>query len=294
MAAPPRIALVTCSKLPDLSPDDQVLQAALRREGAVAEGVVWDDERVDWAAFDLTVVRSTWDYHLRLDEFRSWIDARERDGCRVRNTPEVLRWNAEKTYLAALEHGGVPVVPTAWVRRGSSPTLREIAADAGWTDVVVKPTISASAHGTWRACAPFDHRAERRFRDELRTRSLMVQPLVSEVAEHGEISLMFISGEFSHAVRKRPRAGDFRVQREHGGSAMLVEPADDLITAAARTLASSPAPTLYARVDGCEVEGRFLLMELELLEPSLFFTCAPNAAVEFARTILHEVGGNST
>jgi len=294
MPPTPRIALVTCQKLPELSPDDQVLQAALRRLGADAEGMVWDDPNVDWAGFDVAVVRSTWDYHLRLDDFRAWIDARERDGSRVQNHPAVLRWNAEKTYLAELERRGVPVVPTAWVPQGSSLGLGDVADISGWNDIVVKPIVSASAHGTWRASAPFDGETEHRFRDELRTRSLMVQPMLREVAEHGELSLMFIGGRFSHAVRKLPRAGDFRVQREHGGSATLVEPEAEIVRAAARALASSPAPTLYARVDGCDVNGRFLLMELELLEPSLFFTCSPAAATDFAREILLQLGGNST
>src|SRR5262245_59149221 len=120
----PRIALVTCKKLPELSPDDQVLQAALEREGAVAKGLVWDDEGVEWNAFDVVVVRSTWDYHLRLDDFHAWIAARERDGSRVLNQPAVLRWNSEKTYLAELERVGVPVVPTAWMPKGSSLGLR--------------------------------------------------------------------------------------------------------------------------------------------------------------------------
>src|SRR5262245_13625804 len=294
MPRKPHVALVTCKKLPELSPDDQVLQAALEREGAVAEGVVWDDAGVDWSAFDVTVVRSTWDYHLRLDDFREWIDARERDGSHVLNRPIVLRWNSEKTYLAELERAGVAIVPTAWVPKGSSLGLRDVSDVSGWSAIVVKPIVSASAHGTWRTRTPFDADAERQFRDELHARSLMVQPLLPEVAEHGELSLMFVGGRFSHAVRKRPRVGDFRVQREHGGSATLVQPDGAIIDAAARALASSPAPTLYARVDGCEVAGRFLLMELELLEPSLFFTCAPAAATDFAREILQQLGGNST
>ena len=294
MPRKPHIALVTCQKLPDLSPDDRVLQAALGREGAVAAGVVWDDRGVDWSAFDVAVVRSTWDYHLRLDDFRQWIDARERDRSHVLNRPIVLRWNSEKTYLAELERAGVPVVPTAWVPKGSSLGLREVSDVSGWREIVVKPIVSASAHGTWRTRVPFAPDSERRFREELHVRSLMVQPLLPQVAEHGELSLMFIGGRFSHAVRKRPRVGDFRVQREHGGSATLVQPGDAIIDAAARALAASPASTLYARVDGCEVDDTFLLMELELLEPSLFFTVAPAAATDFAREILQQLGGNST
>ena len=290
MSAVPRIALVTYAKLPDLSPDDKILRAALETTGAIAEAVVWDDARVAWPTFDMVVVRSTWDYHLRLPEFRGWIDARARDGSHVLNPPAVLRWNAEKTYLADLAAWGVPVVPTRWVERGSSSDLAAIAADAGWDAVVVKPRVSASAHGTWRASAPFGADVVRRFSDEVAERDLMVQPLLREVAESGELSLMFIGGRFSHAVQKRPREGDFRVQREHGGSATPITPSSSMVSAAARALACSPAETLYARVDGCEVDGRFLLMELELLEPSLFFGCAPEKAATLAAAIISAVG----
>jgi len=286
MANRPRIALVTYNKLPGLSPDDNVLRAALERAGATAEGVVWDDASVEWRSFDVVVVRSTWDYHLRLNEFRDWIDAREQDGSRVFNPPRILRWNTDKKYLSELQTRGVPVVPTRWVHRGSSSGLAELAAGAGWKDVVIKPTVSASAHGTWRASAPFDRESEQRFRDEVAARAVMLQPLVREVAEVGELSLMFIGGAFSHAVRKLPRAGDFRVQREHGGTATQVQPSEAMVKAAAHALAQSPAPTLYARVDGCEVNGRFLLMELELLEPSLFFVCVPEGAVRLSEAIL--------
>jgi glutathione synthase/RimK-type ligase-like ATP-grasp enzyme len=286
----PRVALVTYRNLPELSPDDEVLRSALDDAGIRAEPAVWDDPGVEWSRFDLVVVRSTWDYHLRLEEFLAWIAARAQDA-RLSNAPEVLRWNARKTYLAELEARGIAVVPTLWVERGDSSGIGAQVAARGWTDVVIKPVVSASAHGTWLSRVPFDAESEHRFREEVSARSVMVQPLLHEVAAEGELSLMFIGGAFSHAVRKLPRAGDFRVQREHGGSAALVDAPTQVVRAAARALASSPAPTLYARVDGCVVNGKFLLMELELLEPSLFFTCAPGAASRLANEILTRVRG---
>jgi len=282
------LALVTYDKLPLLSPDDQLVRAALERRGVRAEPVVWDDPSVEWARFDAIVVRSCWDYHLRYEQFMRWIDARAAEDVVLWNPPSLLHWNSDKRYLRELEERGVAVVPTCWVERGSHATLAEICAIMGWTDLVVKPAVSASAHSTWRALPSRQADAER-FTREIGQGTVLVQPLVEQVARDGELSLVFLGESFSHAVVKRPKPGDFRVQHEHGGSADLVRVSDEVIEEAARALSAAPASTIYARVDGCLVDGGFVLMELELLEPSLFFSLAPAAAERFAELLSNAI-----
>jgi glutathione synthase/RimK-type ligase-like ATP-grasp enzyme len=280
----PRVALATCARVPRLTADDDVLREALSHH-VHASAVVWDDPGVPWDQWDGIVLRSVWDYHLRHAEFMRWIDQLDSAGIPLWNPASVVRWNADKTYLRHLNAAGVEIVPTAWLDRQDATTLASLMDERGWPRVVVKPSISASAHETRRLARDEAMQAES-WLHELRSRSrVLVQPYLPEVAAHGEWSLIFIGGEFSHARLKRPAAGDFRVQRELGGTDAPGTPNDSLIDAARRILAHTPAPCAYARVDGCEIAGRFVLMELEALEPVLYFRHAPHAAARLASLI---------
>jgi glutathione synthase/RimK-type ligase-like ATP-grasp enzyme len=280
------LALVTYRGLPSLSADDQLLLAPLARRGIRAVAAAWDDPAVAWDSYDALVIRSTWNYHTSFDAFRTWIDRVDALGVPVWNPPAILRWNASKTYLRDLAARGVDVVPTRWVERGSSTTLRATLGDAGWLDAVVKPAISASAYETWRVTAlnvaPGE---EARFSRLTATGDVMIQPFLRELAREGEWSVMFIAGEFSHAVLKRPRDGDFRVQHEHGGSAALRTPPAHVLATARTIVTRAPGRSLYARVDGVEIGGKFVLVELELLEPSMFLATDPRAPERFAAAI---------
>jgi len=225
-------------------------------------------------AFDLVVVRSPWDYHLKPGEWRAWLDAL-RLPCL--NPVDILRWNSDKSYLLELEALGVPIVPTVLARIGM--TLEEAMRE--WDDVVVKPVVSASAHRTWRT----GRGAEERFEAELAAGDLLVQPFLPEVTEPGEWSLVFLAREFSHAVLKRPASGDFRSQEEHGARVERVEPPAFLLEAARFVLAQVEGPLLYARVDGILRGEEFLLMELELVDPTLFLEHAAEASGRFAEAI---------
>jgi glutathione synthase/RimK-type ligase-like ATP-grasp enzyme len=281
-----RIALVTYSGLPFLSADDRLVLAPLAQLGIRAEAVAWDDAGAAWDSYDALILRSTWNYHLAPDAFLGWVGRVESLGVPVWNPPPILRWNSVKTYLRDLESRGVEIVPTRWAA-GVAPTLAEMLADASWSDAVVKPAISASAYETWRVEAGRLTAAdEARFRTlAARPGGAMVQRFLPELARDGEWSLMFLDRESSHAVLKRPRSGDFRVQHEHGGSAEPRTPPPRAVEGAAAVLATVPGPLLYARVDGVEVDGRFVLVELELLEPSLFLGADERAPERFAKAI---------
>lgn len=286
-----RVFFATAGEHPDLTADDRVAAAALAERGVRVEPLVWT--RADPASLDgaAVVIRSCWDYHLRPDEFAGWISALEARGVPVANAPELVRWNLHKGYLRELEERGVPVVPTRWVERGDPRTLGEHLDAAGWAEAVVKPAVSLSAYETWRVSRAEASGSEARFARLRAAGDVLVQRFVPEIASGGEWSLVFLGGEFTHAVRKRPKPGDFRVQSEHGGSVDAPPPPGELVEAAAGVLAAlrRPAPT-YARVDGVVAGGRFLLMELEVIDPVLFFSAHPPAAARFAGLVAGLLG----
>lgn len=281
----PRIALATYAAFPELPPDDQIFQRALEARGAAAPAVLWD-AGVDWSAFDAVVVRSCWDYHLRHAEFLSWIDRVERSGAVLHNAPSILRWNSDKRYLRDLETAGVDAVHTRWSDETPELTLAAVLAEEGWDEVVIKPAISASATDTWRIPPGQAGDWEARFREMTRRGPIMIQPFMPEVSADGEWSLVFIGGEFSHSMLKRPAPGDFRVQTELGGSQQAITADPPVVRAAREVLTRVPGAPSYARIDGCVVNGRFRIMEVELLEPTLYFTEGPAAAGRLAALVL--------
>jgi glutathione synthase/RimK-type ligase-like ATP-grasp enzyme len=286
-----QVAFVTYRGLPALSGPDRLAADALAAAGVQVTPACWDDESVRWTDFDAVVVRSTWDYWTRADEFGAWIDARGLDGTALWNPAPLLRWNMDKAYLLDLEAAGIPIVPTAWARRGQS--LAGVLAQRGWDRAVVKPCVSGSGAGTWVVQGAPTAAQESALARTVAAGGAMVQPFVAQVVDPGEWSLVFLGGRFSHAVVKRPARGEFRVQIEHGGSADAAVPPPHLVEAAQRVLAAVQHPWLYARVDGCEVDGRFLLMELEMLEPSLFLDRHPAAARRFAAAIGTTIGSET-
>ena len=277
-----RIAFATYAEAPDLVDDDRVAARAFAARGIEVRPAVWDDPAVRWSDFDAVVVRSCWDYHLKSDAFVAWAASVESSGARLWNPPGIVRWNFEKTYLRDLERRGVPVVPTVWLERGAEADLGEILARASWARVVVKPTVSLSAYETWVAPA---EGGDARLARMLERGGVMVQPFMEEIVEGGEWSLVFFGGEYSHAVVKRPAAGDFRSQSEYGASKTVTEPPARLVDDARRALAAVDGAVLYARVDGVDARG-LVLMELELIDPELYFLKVPEAADRFASAML--------
>ncbi len=275
-----RLAFATTASLVHPDDDEAPIRAACAAAGVDAAWEVWDDPTVDWGAYDRVVIRSPWDYHERLDEFLGWCDRVAADAPLV-NPAAVLRWNSHKGYLLDLEADGLPIVPTELVARDAEAPLHVILDRHGWADVVVKPAVSGGAKGTTRHPAD-DPAGERALAALLRAGDALVQPYLPEIEAHGETSVVVLGGEPTHAVSKRPIAGDFRVQAQYGGR-------DHPVTATAAELdlavacvaaAERIGPIAYARVDCLTVDGRPRLMELEVLEPSLFLHLAPPSAAE--------------
>ncbi len=284
MAKP--IAFATDAEWPQLTPSDQLAQAALVELGAEVAPVIWDAP-VDWAQYRAVVIRSTWDYHVRAAEFSAWLDALQAAGVPVWNPIPVMRWNMHKRYLAELEAEGVRIVPSLWLAQGQ-PQPYVAVQQRGWAQAALKPLVSADSYHTyvienetqWNA-----HQAE-----VLALGDGVVQEFMPEVQTVGEYSLLFFCEEYSHTVRKTPRSGDFRTQMGYGASTRAVEASPELIEQAAGVLQAVSRlvghPLAYARVDGILRDGSFYLMELELIEPNLFLDYSPGSAQHFARTLL--------
>lgn len=279
-----RVALVTCGSVPELHDDDRPLLGELWSLGIAAEPAVWDDPAVDWKSYDAAVIRSAWDYHLTPEAFLAWLARLEALGLPVWNPPAVLRANLDKAYLKELSAAGVSVAPTEWVKRGARADLDELLAARGWDDAVVKPTVSASAFRTSRVRRGREG-GQAALEEVLAHSGAMIQPFLPEIGSEGEWSFVFLGGEFSHAVLKSPRAGDFRVQQEHGGRTERREPPPGLLIQARDAAIAGPRPWLYARVDGVRRGAELLVVELELIEPLLFLSYAPGAARSFAAAI---------
>jgi hypothetical protein len=282
-----RIALATCARVPKLTPDDRLLLEALRERGADARPAVWDDPGVDWGGLDGVVIRSCWDYHLRASEFLGWLAGLEASDVTVWNPPGLVRSNLDKSYLRGFAAAGVPVLPTLWLSRGSRVSLAESLAGEAWSAAVVKPAISASAHRTWRATPATAAEQQSDLDALLADGDVLVQGFAPEIAVPGEWSFVFLAGAFSHAVLKRPAPGDFRVQEEFGGRSEAIPPPPRLLEQARAIVAGIDGPWLYARVDGFERDGTFVLMELELIEPVLFLGLSAAAPARLADAIVH-------
>jgi glutathione synthase/RimK-type ligase-like ATP-grasp enzyme len=275
------IVLATTADMPKPDPESHLLVDALARLGLTAELRPWDEDR-DWAEVPLVVSRTPWDYFLRYDDFVAWV-RRVAAATRLENPPEVILWNAHKSYLLDLERTGIPVVATELVEHGAGESA-QARAFAGYDEVVVKPAVSGGALDTIRGragdSAARDHLSELAARGDV-----LVQPFLPEILESGETSLIFFDGGFSHAVRKIPTAGEYRVQEEFGGAVVEHDPTPAEFAIAEAVLAASPAPTSYARIDLVELDFGPAVMEAELIEPELFLPTHPAAAARFAAVL---------
>lgn len=282
----PRIAIATCAAYPELKGDDELLCEALRRRGCEATSTVWDEGGTDWSSFDLCLVRSTWDYHDKYPEFINWTRQVE-SVTALRNPAEVIAWNSDKTYLREMSEAGVPTVPTLWVEQGSEIDLASALAERGWEEAVIKPVVDLGAKNLHRARA---NGAQAALTTVLSRQQAMVQPFLPSLEQEGELSLIYIEGNFSHAVRKRPASGDFRVQSIWGGTTAPAKPEPQQVEVAERALAHLEEPPLYARTDlVTNPEGNPALIELELIEPNLYLSTHPTAAERLANAVMRSL-----
>jgi glutathione synthase/RimK-type ligase-like ATP-grasp enzyme len=283
-----KVVFATCDYQPLIAPDDEPLAAALRARGVEVTPIPWT-ELDPYALLDAPAIllRSTWDYHHLPTMFDSWLGALEDSGRTVWNPAGIARGNIDKIYLKDFEASGIAIPKTRWLDQILDGTLDHVLEEEGWTTAILKPRIAATAYGTFligRGASLSD--------DDLlpaRTSGAMVQELVPEVIERGEISIVYFDGAFSHAVVKRAKDGEFRVQGDFGGRVEPIAPSPPLLAFAERVMATAPLPPLYARVDVVESSRGPLLMEVELIEPELFFLFVPDAANTLAQLLIERL-----
>ena len=278
------VTLATCRDFADLTPSDRILATALAARGATVRIANWDDIAADAAGNGLVCVRSTWDYFQREREFQRWIETFSDRPHVLWNPPETILWNLDKIYLRDLASRGIAIPATRWIEPEDVGGVPSLAAGTGWARGVLKPRISGGAYGTYvveGGAMPADADLA-----PIRESGGLLQEFVPEIQTEGEWSLIYLGGAFSHAVRKRPAAGDFRVQLHLGGAVERAEASHALRDFGASVLRETDRPWIYARVDVVESARGPLLMELEVLEPELFFTEAPERADILAKALL--------
>jgi len=262
--------------------DDLLLQLGLEKRGLPSLRVDWADPGVHWREFDCAVFRTTWDYFERFDEFSAWLKRTERL-TRIINDPELVWWNLDKHYLQDLEEQGIPIVPTRFIEKGSGFSLKQMLEENGWTEAVIKPCVSGAARHTYRVHRQNADEVQKTVKPLVEKEAFLLQPFLEEIVKTGEDTLMVIGGEVTHGVRKVAKPGDFRVQDDHGGTVHELKPDPEQIALAEKAFAACSPQPLYGRADMVRDEqGRWVIMELELIEPELWLRYYPPAADKFA------------
>ena len=274
------VAIASCAVLPEPDPDEAPLTEALRAVGMRVETLGWDDPAADFSRARITLVRSTWNYPEAPGSFATFID-RAAAVTTLYNGPQTIHWNLHKRYLLALERASVPVVPTRLVTRGETTSLQTIMRDLGAKRAVVKPAISAASRATLRVDEEDSAAGEAHLRALAAHEDVLVQPYLASVEGHGERAVVWIDGTVTHAVRKSPR---FAGGAESVSTAVDVAP--DEIALAEKAIAVAPGPLIIARIDVARGDdGRPMVMELELIEPSLYFVQSPVALSRYVAAV---------
>ena len=271
--------------------DDDLAIKPLNDLGWEVSTVSWRDMTVDWNSFEIVVIRTTWDYQRTPDAFLEVLKRIESSTARLENSPDVVKWNLDKSYLRELEENGLRIVPTIWDGVYDQRSFYRWMADFGTDELIVKPNVSATAEYTYRL-TEFDPSLVEVFAE----RPFMVQSFLTNIVDEGEYSLFYLGGKYSHTILKTPKDEDFRVQEEHGGVITAVEPSEKLREAASKAFAmikmTGPSP-LYARVDLVRDEDdEFALIELELIEPALYLRMDADAPRRFAAAINNLMTGS--
>ncbi len=269
--------------------EDALLLNALNKQGLRVGRFSWSDKEVNWSKVRSVVFRTTWDYFDRYEEFKAWFDELK-DQVKMFNDAKILEWNQDKIYLKEMQSKGVRIPETIFVQKGDAQKLSALAKPLSTNEFVLKPNVSGAARHTYRlnktSCSEF----ESTYRELIREEDFMLQAFQQQIMTKGEISLMLIDGEYTHAVLKRGKEDDFRVQDDFGGTAVPYEPNTQEIEFAARCYNALEVKPHYCRVDIIwDNEDQLALSELELIEPELWMRTCPEAAMKLAKAIARDL-----
>jgi len=265
--------------------EDQLVIDALKKENFSVIKTNWDNPDMDWSAVKMLIFRTTWDYHHRFDEFKKWLDKVEKT-CELINPSSIIFWNIDKHYLADLSAKGIKIIPSTFIEIGEQKSLAEIVAASGYEKIILKPTISAAARETFKISLDEIPSHESNFKKLIAKEAFLIQPFIESIEDEGEVSFMVFGGQYSHAVLKKAKPGDFRVQDDFGGTVHEYLANEQEIAFAERCVKACDPMPLYARVDVVwDHMNEMCLSELELIEPELWFRRCPEAATDLAKHI---------
>ncbi len=278
-----KVALLSMNTLENFYSYDRLLIEPMKKLGWTTEEVSWRNESVNWDDFDAVVVRSTWDYQLSHEKFLSVLENINNSSAHLENNLELMKWNMNKNYLFDLEKKGVQIVKTIWEKGFNSTFAAEYFNKLNSEEIIIKPNISANADNTFRLNKENFSGHLPQLNKIFAQRQFMVQPFMQNIVEEGEYSLIYFNGEYSHSILKKPKEKDFRVQEEHGGIFKSVNPTQQLKSIAENIISNLSSIPLYGRTDFVRTsDNNFALMELELIEPSLYLNMDKESAERFA------------
>lgn len=265
--------------------EDELVKKALEKDGLKVVRLSWDDPDFDWSSTNFVLFRTTWDYFDRFDEFSAWLTKISQQTTLI-NSENIIRWNLDKHYLLDLQQNGVHICESYFIEKGTSSTLKVLSEKYGLTNFVIKPCISGAARHTYQVNSETISEYESIFKKLISQEAFIIQPFQHNIVEKGEISLMIMNGEFTHAVLKIAKKGDFRVQDDFGGSVHNYNPTEEEIAFAEKAVNACPEKPMYARVDVfTDNNGKLAIAELELIEPELWFRNSPEAAAQLSKGI---------
>ncbi|NDV90408.1 hypothetical protein GTH32_04255 [Alteromonas sp. 345S023] len=282
----PNVAFLSTDNLEEFFVYDELLIPHFEQQGWQVETISWRTPACSWDDFDYIIVRSTWDYQQYPEAFMRTLEQIEASDTCLLNPLSLIKWNIEKYYLRDLANQGINIVPTQWQAKFDEAVFTAQYDKFATDTLIIKPVLSANADDTFKVerDAIFDYlpQLSRCFAQ----REHMIQPFIPSVIEEGEYSLFYFGGKYSHGILKVPETGDFRVQEEHGGKLYTIDPTIDMLQSAQHAVSMMPTQALYARVDLIRIENHWAIMELELIEPSLYFNLDPASAPRFVDAML--------
>lgn len=284
-----KVAFLSMDSLKNFYTYDKLLFEPLKTLGWIAEEISWRNEKVNWSDFEAVIVRSTWDYQNDLEKFKIVLE-KINSVSHLENDLELMRWNMNKNYLFDLEQKGVRIVETIWEKKFNSETALKYFEKLNTDEIIIKPNISANADNTFRLTKEklYDNISE--LEKIFEAKEFMVQPFLNNIVDEGEYSLFFFNGGFSHSVLKKPKEKDFRVQEEHGGDIQPITAPAEIVLVAENIIKKLFTIPLYGRVDLVRTKNNeFALMELELIEPSLYLNKDEKSPFRFAKAFNERV-----
>ncbi len=283
-----KIAILTCQNIPNLNESDQLLIPSLAKKNIDAKAVIWNDITINWLDFDVLIFRNTWDYYEKQIEFDLWLENIEKLGIKTLNSISIINQNKHKFYLQDFEKQGIKILPTVFIEKTENLNLSKIIPNH-WKKAVIKPAYSGGSYQTQLFDIVDIDKINEQYISIASEKELLLQEFMPEIMTLGETSFIFFNKKFSHAVNKQAVNGDFRIQNQFGGIYTLIEAEAQIIEKAQKIVNTFSENLLYCRVDGIIIDNELHLMEVECLEPDLYFNLAKGSIDKFVTSILEMI-----